>query len=299
MNTETILWPRKTRELQTPTLDSTQWNGFAFRDDDVVVNTYAKTGTTWTQAILVQLLHGAPEAPRVNTICRWLDCGFDQEGRLEALEAQSHRRIIKSHLPLDALVFSPRAKYVHVSRDGRDVAWSGHNHMLSMSDGFYEMMNASPHAGAKPVVRPSEDPRDFFLEFLEAGIASEGDFFGFTRAWWEVRDLPNVLLLHFQNLKDDLEGQVNRLADFLEIEIDPVMREKVLKHVSFDHMKKHADTMFPGMPMKEGARSFINKGSNGRWRDLLSPEDVAAYEAMARERLGEDCAHWVATGEMP
>jgi aryl sulfotransferase len=297
MTNETPAWPRKTREILTPELDSAQWNGFAFRDDDVVVNTFGKSGTTWTQAILVQLLHGAPVAPRVGNICRWVDCGFDQEGRMDAVEAQTHRRVLKSHLPLDALVFSPKAKYVHVSRDGRDVIWSAHNHLYNMNDGFYTRMKAHPLASSPPQKRPPADRRTYFLECLEKGEVMGSDFFDHTRGWWGARDLPNVYLLHFQNLKDDLPGQVEKLADFLEIELDAGNREKVLKHVSFEHMKEHADTMFPGMPMKEGGRTFINKGTNGRWRDELTAEDIAAYEAKALAGMGEDCAHWVATGE--
>jgi aryl sulfotransferase len=58
----TILAPRKTRELQNHHFDSTVWNDFAFRDDDVIIGTYAKSGTTWTQQIVGQLLFaGDPE----------------------------------------------------------------------------------------------------------------------------------------------------------------------------------------------------------------------------------------------
>jgi aryl sulfotransferase len=42
----TLEWPRKTREIQNCICDSTRWNGFNFRDDDIVIATYAKTGTT-------------------------------------------------------------------------------------------------------------------------------------------------------------------------------------------------------------------------------------------------------------
>lgn len=290
--------PGKTRELVTPLLDSTQWNGFEFRDGDVVVNTYGKSGTTWTQAILVQLLHGAPEAPRVNNICRWIDCGFGQEGRLEAIAAQKHRRILKSHLPLDAMGISPTAKYIHVSRDGRDVAWSTHNHLFNSVDGFYDMLNSSPNAAGLPLERPTDDLRAYFHEWVETSAFMGAEFFHVTRGWWDVRDLPNVYLLHYQNLKDDLAGQVRRLADFLNIELDAELLGKVLEHVSFDHMKKHAETMFPDLPLKRGGSDFINKGTNGRWRDILTAQDIAKYEARALAELGEDCAHWVATGEM-
>lgn len=55
-------WPEKRREIQTRVCDSTRWNGFPFRDDDVIVATYAKTGTTWTQQIVGQLIFRVPLA---------------------------------------------------------------------------------------------------------------------------------------------------------------------------------------------------------------------------------------------
>ena len=56
--TEAIVEPTKTRELHNHHFDSTAWNDFRFREDDVVVSTYAKAGTTWTQQIVAQLLFG-------------------------------------------------------------------------------------------------------------------------------------------------------------------------------------------------------------------------------------------------
>jgi aryl sulfotransferase len=47
-----------------------------------------------------------------------------------------------------------------------------------------------------------------------------------------------------------------------------------------------------------GGASFINKGTNNRWRDILPEADVRAYESRAERELGSDCAHWLATGEM-
>jgi aryl sulfotransferase len=48
-----------------------------------------------------------------------------------------------------------------------------------------------------------------------------------------------------------------------------------------------------------GAEVFINKGINGRWRDTLCADECAAYEARAVSELGQDCARWLATGQMP
>ena len=45
-----------------------------------------------------------------------------------------------------------------------------------------------------------------------------------------------------------------------------------------------------------GAETFIHKGTNGRWRDVLTPADIAAYEMRAIEALGAECAAWLAGG---
>ena len=72
----------------------------------------------------------------------------------------------------------------------------------------------------------------------------------------------------------------------------------VVKHSHFKHMKANADEMFPGMPLVEGGRTFVNEGSNGRWRDVLNTQEIAEYEGRALAELGPDCARWLATGSV-
>ena len=50
---------------------------------------------------------------------------------------------------------------------------------------------------------------------------------------------------------------------------------------------------------KEGGKTFINKGTNGRWRDVLTADDIARYEAEVAKNLTPDAARWLATGELP
>ena len=72
----------------------------------------------------------------------------------------------------------------------------------------------------------------------------------------------------------------------------------ILEHCSFDYMKRHAELAAPlgGVFWEGGARTFIHKGTNGRWRDVLSREECRRYEQLALEQLGADCAAWLATG---
>jgi aryl sulfotransferase len=125
--TEPIAWPRKTRELHNHHFDSTIWNDLQFRDDDIIIATYAKSGTTWMQQIIAQMLLGPDADLEMAEMSPWLDLRVPPKAvKLPAVEAQTHRRFLKTHLPVDALVYSPQAKYLYIGRDGRDsVAPSG------------------------------------------------------------------------------------------------------------------------------------------------------------------------------
>jgi aryl sulfotransferase len=76
-----IAWPRKTRELHNHHFDSTVWNDFTFRDDDIVIATYAKSGTTWVQQIVSQLIFDGAEGLEVAEMSPWLDLRVPPRGR--------------------------------------------------------------------------------------------------------------------------------------------------------------------------------------------------------------------------
>jgi len=95
-----------------------------------------------------------------------------------------------------------------------------------------------------------------------------------------------------------MEGEMRRTAAFLDIPIDDALMPKMLEFCSFDYMKANATKSVPlgGAFWDEGAKVFIHKGENGRWRDILTIEDCAAYEERAKAELGLDCAKWLADG---
>ncbi len=302
MSGETIEWPQKTRELHNHHFDSTIWNDFKFRDDDIVIATYAKAGTTWLQQIISQLIFNGEEGLEVAAMSPWLDLRVPpKEVKLPEVEAQTHRRFIKTHLPVDALVFSPKAKYIYIARDGRDVMWSMYNHHKNANATWYEALNDTPGRVGPPIEKPPESVRQYFLEWLEKDGFPFWSFWENLRSWWDIRDLPNVLPLHFAALKADMDGQIRRVAAFLEIEVDAANWDAILEHCSFDYMKTNAAKSVPlgGAFWEGGAQTFIHKGTNGRWRDTLTAEDIQGYETRAVKELGKECAHWLATGELP
>lgn len=149
-----------------------------------------------------------------------------------------------------------------------------------------------------PIKPPGGDTVDYFGDWLATDGGQWWLFWEHIRRWWEIRDLPNVLLVHFNDLKQDLPGQIRRVADFLEIDVPRDRWDAVVEHCTFDWMKRHAERSAPlgGIFWDGGAATFINKGSNGRWREVLSPEDVAAYERKATQELEEACAQWLQSG---
>jgi aryl sulfotransferase len=300
MDGTSIAWPQKTRELNSHHFDSTIWNDFVFRDDDIVIGTYAKSGTTWTQQIVGQLLFGgAPDVP-VAELSPWLDLRVPPKAvKLPAVEAQTHRRFLKTHLPVEALRFSPKAKYLYIGRDGRDVIWSMYNHHANANDAWYAALNDTPGRVGPTIGRPPESVRQYFLEWLERDGYPFWSFWENIRSWWAIRGLPNVMLLHFAELKADLPAAIRRIAGFLDIAIDERQWPAIVEHCGFAWMKAHAGGCAPlgGALWDGGAATFIHKGTNGRWRDQLTTEDCRHYEDTAARELGEACARWLATGE--
>jgi len=293
-----IAWPQKTRDIHNHHMDSTRWNGFNFRDDDVIVGTYAKSGTTWTQQIVGQLLYGGDPSLKIHDISPWYDLRIMPPEIGAMVEAQTHRRIIKTHLPVDALVFSPKAKYLYVARDGRDVLWSLYNHHASANDLWYQALNETPGLVGPRIERPDPDIRRYFLHWLENDGAPFWSFWENVASWWAIRHLPNVKLVHFNALKADLEGEMREIANFLDVDISQADWPETVEHCTFDWMKAHADQVAPlgGAIFEGGAGKFINKGTNNRWKDVLTAADIEAYERRALAELGPDGANWLATG---
>jgi aryl sulfotransferase len=294
-----IAWPKKTREMHNHHMNSTVWNGFKFRNDDIVVATYAKSGTTWTQQIVAQLVFDGAEGVDVARLSPWVDLRIIPPEVIAGLEGQTHRRIVKTHLPVDALVFSPKAKYIFVGRDGRDAAWSLFNHHASAVDDYFNAFNNTPGRVGPPLERGTDDVHEFYANWFASDGFPYWPVWENIRSWWKIRNLPNVKLIHFNDMKADLAGSIREIADFLGIKPDAASFPRIVEHCTFDYMKAHAELAAPlgGVMWHGGAQTFINKGTNGRWRDTLSATEVAAYEARAAAELGPACAKWLAQGK--
>jgi len=304
------------RKVQSMIMDSQRWDGFRPRPDDIVIATYPKCGTTWTQRIVDLLVFQSPAPRTFNMTSPWLDATFfaTVEQDLATLEAQPHRRFIKSHLPLDALPIFDSVKYIHVARDGRDACVSMHNHQLGFRrEVFAAQQQRAMELATTPAERERaardvpEHPRDYFLQWMDDAEAEDGGgpsadlpYCEFEMTYWQERRRENLLFVHYADLKADLAGEMRRISTFLEIDTPEPLLHELAEAAKFETMKRQGDEMLPNLAFAfdHGAQRFINKGVNGRWKDMLTPEDLARYDALIERRLPAPLARWLEHGRL-
>ena len=297
--------PERTRTYLHHHLDSTRWDAVRHRPRDIVISTSAKAGTTWTQRIVSLLVFGTDPLPDLlQRVSPWIDCRFIEplDDVVARIEEQAHRRFLKTHLPVDALPFDPDVRYVVVGRDSRDVFMSLWNHYRNYTDTMYELTAAGDPPGG-PLPRCPDDIRSFWKQWLtRASFEWERDGWPFwshhyhAGAWWAVRGLENVLLVHYNDLLADLEGEMRRVADHVGIKVDDELWPSLVDAARFESMKGDADRLLGPMErFAGGSDAFLYKGSNGRWRDALTADDLALYDAAAT-KLDPEMRAWLEGG---
>ncbi|MEQ1787148.1 MAG: sulfotransferase domain-containing protein [Acidimicrobiales bacterium] len=270
-----------------------RWHGFAFRDDDIVISTAPKCGTTWMQMQCALLVFRTPDLPApLATLSPWLDMNTRPlDAVLADLEAQTHRRFIKTHTALGDLPWDERVTYVHVGRDPRDAALSWDNHMANLDfERFVEARAAAvglddlAELGMEDdMAPPPEDPALRFWDWVEGSEDGPGPS-GLARvirhsgSFWDARDRPNVHLFHYAEQRDDLAREMGRLADALGV---AAPTEALVDAARFESMKARADELVPNSdtPFWQSSSQFFDKARAGDWRALIGADGGPRYAA--------------------
>ena len=296
------------RHVRSRFFDSTRWDDFPQRSDDIIIPTYPKCGTTWMQRIVGMLVFQSATPFAVQDSSPWPDfLLIPHDGMLAMAAAQTHRRFVKSHLPYDAVPVHEGVKFIHVARDGRDAAMSFFNHKLNYTAEVLEHMDQlslnHPKFGDRNPEVPT-DPAQHFRDWV-AGYEDElGDpgasFFHLEKSFWEARHEPDVLLVHYNDLKADRDGEMRRIANFLDIATPENLWRDIVEAAGFDAMKSKADQLMPtaGNIWKGGGQTFLYKGTNGRWRDVCAPEDLELYDAKVASQFSPALANWIENGRL-
>lgn len=297
--------PARTRTYVTPIFDSTRWDRFTLRPGDIIVCTPVKSGTTWTQMLCALLVHQSPTFPQpLNELTRWLERNREPlEETLASYEAQTHRRIVKTHTPIDGLPYDSAVSYVFCGRDPRDVFFSMRDHIENGSEETQK--DVRRRAGLPEDFEFPKDPDQLFALWLTTPYADGledgfpmGSVLSQTAGYWRHRHAPNLLFLHYADLSANLDAEMRRLSAFLGIPVDEARWPSLREAASFDAMRERADELAPGGHFAEwrSNRDFFRAARRGGWQDKLSAENQALYEQVATARLGARLKSWLEGG---
>lgn len=289
------------RVYQNWILDSTKWDYVSDRAGDVIVATTYKSGTTWVQYIVLNLIHKSDQHKTINDYSAWVENRITPTDKLiNKLESQTFQRCLKTHLPADGLPIRINSKYIVVGRDPRDVFMSLWNQYQSYTDDFYSMVNNNQTGSILP--RCPNDIKMFWNMWLMRGsfeCDTEGyphwSHFRNIQSWWNLKDNHNILFVHYKDLTRDLDGCIKTIADFIGICCTDDDLQRVRTLCQFDNMKANGAVIIPNSfgTYKQGPNSFFNKGTSNQWIDVLDTSDLILYDDVASTELTTDCRDWL------
>ncbi|MEM9203952.1 MAG: sulfotransferase domain-containing protein [Actinomycetota bacterium] len=284
------------RPFITPFEDSRRWERVPYRDDDIVISTPPKCGTTWTQRIVMSLLWPDDDTPGTRgALSPWVDIRASPVDDMAAqLAGQEHRRFIKTHTPADGIPLDPNVKYVLVYRSAADALVSWGNHRSSMRAEVVEALNGeAADDGIEGVPTTFEGDYDELLvewtSYWSPAIH--------LAPWWPLRHEPNVHVMHYRDMDADLSGEMATLATFLSIAVADDLWTDTVERCRLGAMRTEAkaagfnDRLFTG-----GAESFYFKGGVGRGSEILTTAQLEAVHGHVAELLPEDACTWLEAG---
>ena len=187
---------------------------------------------------------------------------------------------------------------------------SMHNHYTGNSASQLQLFDRigleDPLIG-QPYPRLPASPAEFFRLWISTSTVprqTDGwpstSFFDLEASYWAERHRTNFPLVHSNDLKSDLDGEMRRIASFLNIPVDAAVWPALVAAASFEAMRAAGDSLMPHTRtmLVEGPQRFFNKGFNGRWRDVLTDDDLALYDAKVRTKLTPGLAAWLACGRL-
>lgn len=292
MNTQPVRYPSEDD-------DSARWLGFPLRRGDIVISARSKSGTTWGQMICALLVLQTTDLPRpLSVLSPWLDWkGTPLEQVVADLEAQPHRRFIKTHTPLDGLPLDERATYIVVARHPLDMAVS-----LYYQGNNLDRRRISELIGAD--VPAEQDLPPPIGDWLRAWIDWDGPhterldslpgvMWHLSDAWARRHD-DNVVLVHYDDLIADLSGQMRRLATVLAIDVDEGKLGVLARAATFEAMRARSESLAPDTGgVLKSREAFFRRGSSGAGAELLTAAELAHYEERANQLAPDDLVEWL------
>ncbi|XP_058023525.1 sulfotransferase 6B1-like [Ahaetulla prasina] len=254
-------------------------HSFRAREDDIILASYPKTGSSWVQRILMQLevasgKYDEDEQKRRQQTLQELSLIYFLEsgepGKFERMEKLPSRQIIKTHLipqKLPKSLFEQKAKILVLLRNPKDIAVS----YFHFSKGI-------------KLISDQETWDEYFEAFITGKVAY-GSYFDHVIEWNKHLDDSNIFFITYEEIKENPASALKKIAKFFDLSVTEKKIESIVKETCFESMKDNA-----GIYGKVGQVLF-RKGIVGDWRSVFSESqnekmDRKFEETIAKTKLG-------------
>ncbi|XP_043919613.1 sulfotransferase 6B1-like isoform X2 [Protopterus annectens] len=244
---------------------------FEARREDVMLVAYPKCGFNWAIQLLQNITSAAHPENEGKPALAVPMLEFTSPDKVQEMKSFPSPRVFGTHLHYDeipASFFKNRTKMVVVFRNPKDTAVS-----------YFHFCNGNP-------LLPTCISWDEFFNKFIAGDVFWGSYFSHAIAWNEHIDDEDVLLLTFEELKEDLKGGIKKIADFYGFSLSEEQIQSVADRGTFKSMKETSKKTHFNL-----SDVFFRKGEIGDWKnhftDLQNKEmDKKFEECLAGTKLG-------------
>lgn len=243
------------------------------QDTDIILATYPKCGTTWTQHIIYMIVNENCDPLSPDQTTMEVFPHLEEVGK-EYCESLPNPRLIKTHLNYDLTPKNPKAKYIYIVRNPKDCVVSFFYHTV----GFVNCYDYD-----------DGDFETFFDLFLK-GEVDFGDYFENLRGWLDHRSKSNILFLTYEQMKENTRECILKIARHLGASYErkllhnnEEMLRKVLNGSSFNEMKK--DLLRWSSKRSNKHKPFIRRGIVGDWKNHLTIEQSNCIDEKLTKRF--------------
>lgn len=252
------------------------------------------------QLICAVLIQGSPNLPApLAELSPWLDWLVEPADEVFArLAAQQHRRVIKTHTPLDGLPLDPRVTYLVVARHPLDMAVSLYHQGDNLDrERMSELTGAPLPEGERP---PRMPLHEWLLRWIDREVDPRAELDSLPGVMWHLSDAwarreeTNVILVHYDDLIADLEREMRRLATLVEIPVPDVAWPRLVDAATFAQMRARAEDLVPDRSgVLKNRAAFFRRGTSGAGRELLSSVEREHYRVRAAQLAPPELLAWL------
>ncbi|XP_069733398.1 sulfotransferase 1C4 isoform X1 [Phaenicophaeus curvirostris] len=257
---------------------------FKARPDDLLIATYAKAGTTWTQEIvdMIQQDGDIEKCRRATTYRRhpfieWIieEPPSERYCGLELAEAMPSPRTIKTHLPVQLVppsFWEQNCKVIYVARNAKDNLVSYYH--------FHRMNKGLPNPGTL----------EEFIEKFMAGKVLWGSWYDHVKGWWKAKDKHRILYLFYEDMKENPMREIQKIMKFLDKDMNQELLNKIIYNTSFEIMKENPMANytkdFRGI-MDHSVSPFMRKGIVGDWKNYFTVAKNEKFDEDYRKKMAD------------